>query len=786
MRPPDWTGLGPKAISGGAPLPRRQPALIDSMRVPTRSRRQILQLLIAAAASGLPCLGRPDRAQAGGRSAGAAVPTRPLAPSPISGAAASLPPPARIEPVTEVLWGTTVTDPYRWMERQDDPDWLPFLKAQASHSRAVLDAIPGRSALGRRVSELSAQVPRAIRVISRGERLFYESRPAGADQYKLFLRQGTRGQERLLLDPEQLSQGDKACAIDWWLPSPQGRHIALGLSLGGSENSVLRILDVERGAFLDESIDKTDNASPSWLPDGSGFFYNRLAPGPRPGDPDHFLNSAAWLHRLGTDPATDVLILRCGLDPAIPGTPEEYPTLHTAADSAFVVASFQGGVRQDNAYHVARLDALLAGKPQWKRVCSLEDQIVRLVLAGDQLLLLTTKGSPNGQLLRLAAAAPDLARARVVVPESDWVIDTISAAADGLYLKEVQGGYSRLRRLSGNGGLQRLRLPFEGSIAELSSDPLAGGAWFIGESWLVPPACFHCRSGARAAHRVDLVGKVHLDGSGYALTRSVAIARDGSRVPMSIVARRDLKRNGSHPTLVEAYGAYQISSEPWFFNGRLLAFLEQGGVFVTAHVRGGGEFGRRWWLAGQKQTKPNSWRDLIDCCQALIQKGWTSPSHLAITGTSAGGITVGRAMTERPELFAAVISDVGLSNPLRAEFSENGPGNIDEFGTIKEKQGFEGLWQMDAYQAVLDGVTYPATLLITGVNDPRVAPWQGAKMAARLQGVARSDHPVLLRVDFQAGHGLGSTRSQNDALQADNYAFVLWRTGHPAFQPRQP
>ncbi|MEY3735309.1 MAG: hypothetical protein RLZZ624_367 [Cyanobacteriota bacterium] len=741
------------------------------MRAPTRRRRQILQLLIAGAAAGaLPGLGRPGRAQTAVRSQGLAAP--------------SLPPPARIEPVREVLWGSTVTDPYRWMERQDDPEWLPFLKAQAEYSRAVLDAIPGRSALGRRVSALSAQVPRAVRVISRGQRLFYESRPAGADQYKLFVRQGTQGPERLLLDPEQLSPGDTSYAIDWWLPSPQGRHIALGLSAGGSENSVLRILDVERGTFLNESIDKTDNASPSWLPDGSGFFYNRLAPGPRPGDPDHFLNSAAWLHRLGTDPAQDVLVLRCGLDPAIPGTPEEYPTVEAAADSAFVVACFRGGVRQDNAFHVARLEELLAGRPQWKQVCSLEDQIVRLVLSGDHLDLVSTRNNPNGQVLRLDAAAPDLARARVVVPESTWAIDAISAAADGLYLKEMQGGYSRLRRLSGDGVLQQVRLPFEGSIAELSSDPLHGGAWFIGESWLVPPACFHCRSGARTASRVDLVGKVRLDGRGYALTRSVAIARDGTRVPMSILARRDLKRDGTHPTLVEAYGAYQISSEPWFFNGRLLAFLEQGGVFVTAHVRGGGEFGRRWWLAGQKTTKPNTWRDLIDCCQTLIEEGWTSPSHLAITGTSAGGITVGRAMTERPELFAAVISDVGLSNPLRAEFSENGPGNIDEFGTINERQGFESLRQMDAYQAVRNGVSYPATLLTTGMNDSRVAPWQVGKMTARLQNVATADRPVLQRVDFQAGHGLGSTRSQNDGLQADIYAFVLWRTGHPDFQPR--
>jgi prolyl oligopeptidase len=259
-------------------------------------------------------------------------------------------------------------------------------------------------------------------------------------------------------------------------------------------------------------------------------------------------------------------------------------------------------------------------------------------------------------------------------------------------------------------------------------------------------------------------------------------------VPLSIVARKGMKHDGRNPTLVNAYGAYQISMTP-YFNSRGVAFLEQGGVLAYAHVRGGGEYGKRWWKAGQKISKPNTWRDLIDCCEELIRQKWTSTKRLTIQGGSAGGITVGRALTERPDLFTAVISNVGVSNALRAEFSQNGPPNIDEFGTVKERAGFLALKQMDAYSAVRDGVRYPAVLLTTGITDPRVEPWQAAKMAARLQEAERSlkpaaRNPVLLRVDFDAGHGIGSTRQQADAERADEYAFALWRSGAPRFQPK--
>ena len=258
--------------------------------------------------------------------------------------------------------------------------------------------------------------------------------------------------------------------------------------------------------------------------------------------------------------------------------------------------------------------------------------------------------------------------------------------------------------------------------------------------------------------------------------RTTVRARDGTRIPLSIVARRGLPRDGRNPALVDAYGAYQMSASP-YFTARNLALLERGAILVTAHVRGGGEFGWRWWKGGQKQTKPNTWRDLIDCCEHLVRQRWASPATITIQGASAGGIAVGRALTERPDLFAGVISNVGVSNALRAEFSQNGPPNIDEFGSVTDRSGFLGLRAMDALHHVRDGTRYPAVLLTVGMTDPRVDAWHGAKMAARLQRASRSGRPVLLRVAFDAGHGLGSTRSQVDDEFTDAFAFALWCAG---------
>jgi prolyl oligopeptidase len=260
-----------------------------------------------------------------------------------------------------------------------------------------------------------------------------------------------------------------------------------------------------------------------------------------------------------------------------------------------------------------------------------------------------------------------------------------------------------------------------------------------------------------------------------------ARSHDGEMIPLSIIYKRGIKLDGSNPTLLAGYGAYGISRDPGF-NPALLAWYEKGGVYAVAHVRGGGEYGEDWYKAGYKLTKPNTWKDFIACAQYLIQNGYTSPARLAGTGGSAGGILIGRAITERPDLFGAAIIQVGCSDMLRMETTPNGVPNIPEFGSVKTQDGFKGLYEMSAYNHVSDGTKYPAVMLTTGINDPRVEPWQSAKMAARLQAATASGKPVLLRVDYEAGHGIGSTKKQGEELTVDMWAFLLWQFGLPNFQ----
>ncbi len=702
----------------------------------------------------------------------------PIAATPALAAASDGPPVARIEPVRETFFGRSVTDPYRWMENAKDRDWEPYMRGQDAYARRLLKAIPGREALRARIGALSGGLPIATDVQSAGGRTFYKIRPAGADNFKLAVREGASGAERILIDPTTMKgEGGVHLSLDWWRASPDGRHVAYGLSPAGSEDSVLQVMEVESLRVLPERIAGTQYANPSWLADSSGFFYGRVADPAQRGAPRYYLDGPTLLHRLGTDAKDDLLVMVRGHDPAVAVDEKDFPFVVAAsAGGDYVVMSLVGGVRRENPLYVAKLADVLAGRAGWKPVCSVEDQVVDFAFDDKDLYLLTTRGADNGKLLRTPLARASYADAQTVVPEGPLVIESLAMARDGLYVSDLDGGYHRLRRLGRDGRLQAVSLPWDGSISSLAANAAEDGLWLGGTSWLLPLTVFRHDPATGRTVDAGLTPPVALDLSGFESRRIMVKARDGVAVPLSLITKKGLARDGRNPALVLAYGAYQISINP-YFSARNLAFLERGGVLAVAHVRGGGEYGRRWWKGGQKGSKPNTWRDLIDCCEALVRERWASRNTLTIQGGSAGGITVGMALTERPDLFAGVISNVGVSNALRAEFSANGPPNIAEFGTVTDEDGFKALAAMDALTHVRDGARYPAVLLTVGMTDSRVEAWQAAKMTARLQKASRSDKPVLMRVSFDAGHGLGSTRSQVDDERADEFAFALWRAG---------
>jgi prolyl oligopeptidase len=680
-------------------------------------------------------------------------------------------PVARVEPVVDSYFGEQVTDRYRWMENDKDPSWLPFLEGQNNHTRAVLDTLPSRDALLKRIEQLSSEIAAPARVQRAGGRIFFQQRPAGANNFKLFVRE--QGAVRMLVDPTARDTAASHFSLDWWEASPDGSKVAYGISKDGSEDSTLEIIDVKSDAVLPERIPDTEAANPNWLSDSSGFFYNQLTG--KVGTPERFLDSRPRFHRVGSDPKDDPVIMARGLDPRVVFEKIQAPYIHTARHSQHVVLELTD-IRRESRLLVAPVEEVLDGKVRWQPVAEFADEVTSFDLEGDDLYLLANRGHPRGRLLKVSAKDPKLAGASELAPESALVLQSLARAKDGLYIRAMDGGVGRLQRLDRNAKLSSIELPFDGTLSAVDGDPDAPGVVFLLSGWLEPTGIWSVDAAGRVEN-TGLTPKPDIETSSYATERRFAKAKDGTSIPYNLIYKKGLKRDGRNPAFVSAYGSYGIPGYTPYFAGRTLALIDEGVIVAYANVRGGGEYGRDWHRAGQLENKPNTWRDLIAVCEDMIANGYTTPARLAIGGRSAGGITVGRAMTERPDLFAAVVSGVGWHNPLRYVAEPNGYGEEPEWGAISDPKGYQALKTIDSYQAVTDRTRYPAMLLTMGVTDPRVAPFHPAKMAARLQAASISGKPVLLRVDFDAGHGMGSTRSQQDREAADTYTFILWQTG---------
>ncbi len=701
------------------------------------------------------------------------------------------PPVAPVRPVVDDYFGTKVADPYRYMEDLKNPEVAAWMKAQNEFTRAALARIPSRAELLTRIKQLDESAPARVGGLRRlpNGRHFYLKALGKEPVFKLYMREGTSGRETLLVDPEKLAPpGGAPYALNYYTPSDDGRYVAYGVSPGGSEDAVLHILDTTTGRDTGETIDRAQFGEPiGWRPDGRSFFYNRLqnlAPGAAPYE--KYLKSRAYLHVLGTDPEKDTVVFGYGVFASVKVEPPDFPLVATTPDSNYAFGIVAHGVQNELTLYVAPLESV--GKPDtpWRKVCDVEDEITNATLRGDDLYLLTHKGASRFKVIHTRASNPDLAKADVVVPASEAVITDFGAAQDALYIQLRDGAVGRLLRVPYETGAkpEPLALPLDGSIGLFPPDPRAPGVVFALTAWTRAARIYAYDPKTKSVADTKLRPVGPYDAPEEIKSVEVKVrSYDGTMVPLSILHKRGLKLDGSNAALLEGYGAYGISMDP-FFDVKSLAWLERGGVMAFAHVRGGGEYGEDWHQAGRKLTKANTWRDFLACAEYLIEKKYTSAARLAGEGTSAGGILIGRAITERPELFAAALIEVGDTDTLRSEFQASGPANIPEFGTVKERDGFKGLYEMSAYAHVKDNTRYPAVLLVTGSNDPRVAPWQPAKMTARLQAATASGRPVLLRVDYEAGHGFGSTKVQRQEQLADEWSFLLWQLDAAQFQPK--
>ena len=545
-------------------------------------------------------------------------------------------------------------------------------------------------------------------------------------------------------------------------------------------------MDAATGRLLPDSISRAQFGAIAWAPDGRSFYYNRLNAAGDTNPTLRYRNSAAYRHVVGSPVERDELVLGPSSSTTAAVAPDDWPLVVPVEGSPYVFAWVGHGVKNEVTIYAVRSGEFRGAATVWRKLVDVDDAVTAAEYHGSDVYLLTHKDAPRFKVLRIRADAPDLTKAEVVVPEGKSVLTKLAAANDALYVQELEAGLGRLRRVPFDGkGSTRITLPRNGAIAALAVDRRRPGVVFPIESWTRSRLWYRYDPADARVRDTGLLTPAAVDVSAYQSAEIQVPSHDGTMVPLSIVHRKGIALDGSHPTLLIGYGAYGITLDPFFSPMLTLGWLERGGVLAVAHVRGGGEYGEEWHLAGKEATKPNTWKDFIACAEYLVKQGYTSPAHLAGSGTSAGGILIGRAMTERPDLFRAAVPRVGVMNALRVEHEPGGPANIPEFGTTTTEAGFRALREMDAVEHVRPGVRYPATLLTAGLHDSRVEAWQPAKMAAVLQERSAGGYPVLLRVGFDAGHGMGLTKRQRVEEMADTYAFLLWQL-QGAGPPAQP
>jgi prolyl oligopeptidase len=700
--------------------------------------------------------------------------------------AADTPAPAPLPPAAQAPKAEEEPqDPFRFLEESADPRTQEFFRDEAAKARAALERIPGRAALLERVRALSASGTTLTSLTLASGRVFYLKLAPGEANPVLCMREGLAAPERILVDPGRFARPAESAAIDWFVPSPDARHVAYGISRGDSEDSVLRVLATDRSLDLPVEIDRARfNAGLAWHPDSRSFYYARIPAGAS--GAKRYANIRIYRHVLDRDASRDEVVFAPGVGGARDVPEFDYPSLVVPLESRYAYAIAREGVRREIAVHVTEQSDLAAARPRWRKIVGVADEVTAIEAWKDDLYLLSHLGAPRSRVLWVNARAPEMSRARVAIPQGDAAIQSMSLARDALYLKTMYGGGDRLERLPlgllGTKAAEFVRIPFDMAIAQIVTHPRRPGALLRLQGWIEPPAVVEVDAASGNLRDTRLQPRANVDFSGMDEVRLYAPGHDGTKIPVTLLYRKTTQLTGDNPTLLVGYGSYGISMMPGFDAARL-AWLERGGVFAIAHLRGGGEYGEAWHNAGRKGAKINTILDFISAAQFLVSYGFTSPKRLALLGTGAGGIPAGGALVRRPDLFAAVVARVPVMDMLRFEAMPNGSANVPEFGSAATAEGFEALRVMSAYHQVKDATPYPAVLLTAGINDPRVEPWQPGKMAARLQAASVSGKPVLLRVDYESGHGVGATREQRAQELADIYAFLLWQFGDPQFQP---
>ncbi len=675
------------------------------------------------------------------------------------------------KPVLDSYHGVKVLEDYRWLETWDDPDVRTWTDEQNLLTRSHLDAIPERALLKDELWRLlgAQQVSYYGLQYASGKLYAMKSQPPHEQPFLVTLdNENDLSGERVLIDLNTLDTS-LTTAIDFFVPSHDGQQVAVSLSRRGSEYGTVYVYDAQSGTRSEDVVPRvngpTAGGSVAWTADNDGFYYTRYPHEGERAEADLSFYQQVYFHKLGTHHEED----RYSVGKEFPRIAEI--EMFTPPGGRFLVSEVSNGDGGEHAHY------LLDPPSGWQQVTEFADSTRRAKFGPDgAMYLLSYKGAPNGKILRLAPGESELGAATVVVSESDVAIQDFLPTATRLYVVDIVGGPSRVRVFDADG---RMSTPWQvepvssiGGLLALEGDDIL----FRSSSYTEPGAWYRYKAASRTVERSALADATLADYSQVEVIRATATSKDGTQIPMSILRNKGIALDGSHPALLTGYGGYGSSQTPNFSTSRSI-WLNQGGVLAIANLRGGGEFGETWHRQGNLTHKQNVFDDLIACGEYLVSAGYTRPERLAIEGGSNGGLLMGAALTQRSDLFRAVVSHVGLYDMLRVELDPNGEFNTTEFGTVKDPEQFKALYGYSPYHRVKDQTAYPAVLFLTGVHDGRVNPAHSRKMTARLQAATSSERPILLRTSMDTGHGRGTSLSRVVDRQADVYVFLFSELG---------
>ena len=677
-------------------------------------------------------------------------------------------PTTRKQPTTNEYHGVTVADDYQWLEAANSPDVKEWTAQQNHHSRAWFDARPFRKQLETRLHAMYAKdTPSHSGIIARPNRLFaLKFQPPKQQRLLVTLASPEDlSSEKVVLDPNEIEPKGQV-AIDWYVPSPDGKTIAVCLSENGSEDGSLHFFRTDTGERLTDRIPRvqypTGGGSAAWLPDSSGIFYTRY---PHAGErPDADLNffQKIYFHKIGTPTNQDSY--SAGND--FPRIAEI--DLHTSEDGRWILASVANGDGGEFAHHIRETQP----DASWRQITRHEHGIKQVEFShdGKSLYLRSVKDAPRGKILQMAIDET-LESARLTVPEGEAVIERVISTAKALYLVEMVGGPSRIRECDAHGVFRR-EVPLPTASGVSGTIEHNGNLLFRQSSFIAPSEWLSYNPNEGTVQRTALRNSSPADFSDIEALREFAISKDGTRVPINILKKKGTPLDGNNPTLLYGYGGYGHCMRPGFnFETRL--WFDHGGIHVIANLRGGGEYGEQWHLAGNLTRKQNVFDDFASCAHHLIQRGYTRPEKLAVEGGSNGGLLMGAFLTQNPQLARAVVAHVGIFDMLRVELDPNGAFNITEFGTVKNFEQFKALHAYSPFHRVNDGTAYPAVFFLAGETDGRVNPAHSRRMTARLQAASSSGHPILARFSASSGHGMGTGLSERIAQKADVLTFLI-------------